>query len=176
MTVYEAKEKEDFAKISEFIRSQSPDYKVANIWRKRWKDVPDFYKFQQESSDWHFFICEDETGKVIVVLAINLTECLPKGSKQPFNIWRFAISCMDEEDWKKNDGQYFMEMLVEVCRVGAEKYGVVQAHVCSWGQHTPYFETVFRDDMMVTAEKESEDTGTLLTVDVDIEKFVGKRK
>lgn len=107
MVVYEATEREHYKKIAEFLNSQPK----ASVWLncftrgKNW-DADYIREMKKRRERLHFFVCEDENGKV---RAIELCETRGERAEEP-KIVTNIVPFIDVEDRKNREYQFMKEL------------------------------------------------------------------
>jgi len=174
MPVYEAKNLLDFRKLVRFVKAQPEDCIERRCWENVWKfKTAEEYLNCIETTQWHFFIAEDDKKKIRAIGSIRLQPHLIVGNFQ----WRAATALIDHEDWEANNLAYFTEMIIHVARLGVTKLNVSRWESSACQAAFKPFQTVFGELLKVLETRENPqypELGLFYTFEIDMREYAKK--
>ena len=177
MTIYEARQREHYEKIVDFLEKQP---KESFAFQCMAKEIGEFFtdeqiEFLKEQKRFlHLFICEDDEKEVRVVGGFERRGFDPKLDEP--KISTFILLSVSEDDLRKKEIKYFRELLDYLARYAYDEWGIEKSENWVPENLIEFVRELFGDSMEIIREGSSDLgwwKGKWYFIVVDVRKYLG---
>lgn len=174
MTVYEATRRREYQKIVSFISEQPAESLPMVCWVKGFKGEGVLLKhlefWKQQVPYLHIFWIEDDKRQVRGVLSVQ-----ERMTTQQLPIATYASVVLKDEDWKKDNGDYFKELLDHIIRYEAPKYKLERGEFFGIQKFADWTKELCGDTMKILNKFENK-LGIVYSYVIDFKEYMATRK